>query len=252
MPSYRECLSMVRQMLGEPHPAAPTEMQLFRYLSNNAQLMFNQVLNTPVSWTLQFWDLTINPNQNIYPVVAQNFGKDVLVETIDQDDPSHVSRPVRRMSFQSAEYGGGDVYTSNYPFPLAGTVHTVQTMAFYRENGVPNLRIFPENPPDGVTQQYRIWYETAEVNTDSLGNDFGIPAGIPLLCIRTAFSALPLARWCGYDEKQNADKRKEFGVVLTSDKADQQKAWEKYTATDRQAGLTVMRGFHDEEYRYDY
>src|SRR5262245_36145551 len=100
--SYREIISQVRQYLLEPHPARPHELLIWQHLRQNARLLFNQALNTPVSWALGSKTLDVNENDDIYLLNAPNFGKDVLVETIDETDPDHQSRPIRRMSMQSS------------------------------------------------------------------------------------------------------------------------------------------------------
>lgn len=248
MATYNEILSQVRTLLGDPHPDAPNQRMLWESLARNAQLLFNQALNTPVSWGLRSWVLQVQPSQNEYLVTAADFGKDVLIHTIDPTDANHVERPVRRMSFQSAIYGGRDEYVQSSPYPLAGTLHTVQTMAFYRDGASVYIKILPGNVQ--AAQSYKVWYEPSTVNADALGNDIGIPAGVPLLCIRTAMSVLPATRWLGLTEKENAERRREYGLILGADKADHEREWRKYIATDRQAGITVMRGFDDDSYRW--
>lgn len=251
--TYRECLSRVSMMLGEPHPVAPSEPMIWRALSDAAQHLFNQAMNSPVSWAITSIDLDVVADQDKYLLPAQDFGKDVLIETIDTSEPNHTPRPVRRMSLQSSLIGGYDLYAERYGSQwLEGAKHTVQTMVVFRENGQVYIRTLPKPPVGALTAQYRIWYERMEANTDSDANSFIVPAGVPLLCARAAFTVLPHAQWAGFDDAQNANKRKELAVTITSDKTDYEKEWKRYLATDRQAGVTSMRGFDDESYVVDY
>jgi hypothetical protein len=252
--SYREMLGRCFLNLGEPHPAFPGEPVLWRALADNAQLMFNQALAAPPNWSTsqQPINLIVTENQDEYLLPAGNFGKDVLVETADDSNPYHKPRPVRRMSLQSAGIGGDDLYVEAYNSALLeGVKHTVQTMAFYRADGGVYVRCYPKPPIGAQPAMYKIWYELAEPNLDSDANNFIVPAGVPLLCLRASFTVLPHTRWSGFDDKQNAAKRKELAVTLASDKADHERQWTRYLATDRQAGLTVMRGFDDASYECD-
>lgn len=247
--TYRECLSRISMLLGEPHPNYPSEPVIWRYLADAAQLLFQQAMNSPPAWSVQYEDITVQPNQDLYQLAAGNFGKDVLVETIDLTDPNHVSAPVRRMSLQSALLGGNSEYVQQSYYPMAGLKHTVQTMIFYREGSSVNIRILPKNVPQSA--DYRIWYYSAEVNTDTESNTFALPQGVPYLCAYTAGLLLPLTRWCGFTEEQNSARRKEFGATLPRLVQDHEREWRKFLATDRKPGLTVMRGFDDESYQVE-
>lgn len=250
MPTYREIDARIGMYLGEPHPAYPSEPVRWRYLADCAQLLFNQALNSPANWAIQSVDVTVQPGQEVYELQASNFGKDVLIHTIDATDPNHIETPVRRMSLQSSLLGGNDNYARQSFYPFAGLKHTVQTFVFFRENGHPFFKILPANVPQSA--DYRIYYEEAEINTDNEANAFPLPpAGVPYLCAYTAAMLLPLTRWCGMTEEQNAIKRKEFGATLPSMVTSLEKEWRRYLATDRKAGLTVMRGFDDSNYMTD-
>lgn len=247
MANYQEILSKVRLLLGEPHPEAPSEAVVWEHLSNNAQLLFNMMLNTPINWNTGYTDLIVLPDIDSYLITAADFGKDTLVETYDATEVNYVRRPVTRMSLQSQPYGEGVVYRDNYG--PDGVKHAARSFAFYRDNGVIKVRV------DGKHTQaatYRIWYERATANTDSLGNQTLIPLQASLLAISTALSCLPATKWSGLTMDENSRQRKEYAMALASDKADQMKEYRRYIATDRQAGLTRMRGFDDSEYEMEY
>jgi len=246
--TYRELISQVRLNLLEPHPAHPSEVIIWHHLRQNAGLLFNQALNTPVSWAIDSTIIAVNQTEDIYPLMATNFGKDVLVEAIDPTDPNFVARPVRRMSLQSSLLGGNSPYVTDvdWNYTMTGDKFSVNTMIFIRDlNGGVSIKVMPKPTQ---TAFYKIWYDTTEPNTDALGNSFSIPAGENLLCLRVAWSCLPATEWPGYIEEQNIEKRRELGITLNQSVQDHDREYRKYIATDRQPGLTVLRGFQDSEY----
>lgn len=248
--TYRELISQIRLNLLEPHPAKPSEPVIWTHLRQNARLLFNQALNTPISWAIESHTLDVNENDDLYLLPAANFGKDVLVEPIDVNDPDFVGRPVRRMSLQSSLLGGNTPYATDYGYSHTslGEKHSAHTFIFYRDSGASvHVRVMPKPQ---TAAQYKIWYETAEPNTTALDNFFPILAGQDLLCLQTAFDCLPGAQWAGMTSEECADKRKELGLTLGSAAKAHNEQYRRYIATDRQAGLTIMRGFHDDEYRY--
>jgi hypothetical protein len=153
------------------------------------------------------------------------------------------------MSLQSSLIGGSDQYVAQSYYPMAGLKHAVQTMIFYREAGQVTIRILPKDVPQAA--EYRIFYLTAEANTDTEGNSFILPQGVPLLCVTAALYLLPLTRWPGFTAEQNSTARKEFAAALADQKAAQEREWRKAIATDRKAGLTILRGFDDSSYAQD-
>jgi len=218
-------------------------------MRQNARLLFNQALNTPVQWSTLSQDLDVDENNDIYLLNAANFGKDVLVHTIDEIDPNHVERPIRRMSLQSSLLGGGEPYAigEDWSATMLGNKHSANTFVFYREAGAVKIKVLPK---PHASAKYRIWYETSEPNTDALDNFFTVPAGEDLLCIQTAFDCLPGAQWSGMSMEENAAKRRELGLTLGPAAKAHDDQYRRYIATDRQAGLTIMRGFQDDEYQW--
>jgi hypothetical protein len=248
MPStYREIISQIRLNLLEPHPARPSEPVIWNSLRQNARLLFNQALNTPVNWSTLSYDLDVNENDDIYLLPAPNFGKDVLVHTVDETDPNHVERPIRRMSLQSSLLGGHEPYATGWGdfSETSGNKHAAQTFVFFREGGAVKIKVLGKH---GQTAQYRIWYEAVDPNTDALDNFFPIAAGQDLLCLSTALSCLPGAEWPGMTKQERADRRRELGATLANSVKAHDDQYRRYIATDRQAGLTVMRGFDDSSY----
>src|SRR5262247_1090720 len=250
--TYRELISQIRLNLLEPHPAKPSEPVIWNALKQNARLLFNMALNTPVSWATESHILDVNENDDTYLLPAANFGKDILVETIDPADPNHVPRPVRRMSLQSSLLGGNSPYIQNWDhtYQMLGEKHSAQTFVFTRDSAIGNVSI-RVLPVPHTSAQYKIWYETAEPNATALDNYFPILAGQDLLCLRVSLSCLPGAEWSEMTPEQCAEKRQELGMTLGADVKAHTDAYRQYIATDRQAGLTAMRGFQDSEYWED-
>lgn len=248
--SYRELISQIRLNLLEPHPAKPSEPVIWNSLRQNARLRFNQALNTPVNWVTASHVLDVEENKDRYMLPAQNFGKDVLVETFDDADPNFVSRPLRRMSLQSSPLGGNAPYATgvDYSHTMLGEKHSAHTAVIYRDVGGSVWVLFMPKPHTAA--RYRFWYETAEPNTDALENFFPVPAGQDLLCLSTALSCLPGAEWAGMTREECAAKRVELGLTLGNDVKAHDDAYRRYIATDRQAGITAMRGFQDDEYMW--
>lgn len=249
--TYRELISQIRLNLLEPHPAHPSEPVIWNNLKQNARRLFNQALNTPVSWAIEWHVLDVNENDDLYILPAQNFGKDVLVEPIDVNDPNFVGRPVRRMSLQSSLLGANAPYTTSqdYSSSMLGDKHSANTFVFIRDSAAGNVRIRVYPKPHAAAQ-YKIWYETSEPNTTGLDNFFPILAGQDLLCLSTAFSCLPGAEWSDMTREECADKRRELGLTLGKDAEAHEEQYRRYIMTDRQAGLTVLRGFQDDEYMW--
>jgi len=244
--TYRQLQSRVRMLMGEPHPSHPSEPVLWRHLADQAQLLFNQTLNQPVSWAVDSVQFSVDESTDIYAMPAQNFGKDLLIETLDELDPNHVPRPVRRMSLQSSVYGGEASYFGVNQLPGNGEKHSAQTMAIYWEDGNPWLRLYPK-----PTRQadYRIWYEIAGPATTTDSSNLDIPAaGQAYLTAIVAASVLPLAQWAGLSFDQNSQQRKEFAASLAVTLPQHEKAWRSYIANDRQSGVVIARGFDDRAY----
>lgn len=249
MATYSQIIAQVRMLLIEPSPYRPGEPYVFQHLKHNAQLLFNQGINAPPSWCLAYTDVFVSEGAgDTYLISATNFGKDTLVHTIDDTDPNHVERPIRRMSVQSSLLGGNDPYAYASNFTQQGIKHGAQTFIFWREPaGAIRVKVMPKPDQDAT---YRIWYETNEPDMTSLGNTFEIPAAFSLLCIKTAFDCLPGTEWCGYTQAENSEKRKELSLTLGAAAAEHRTEWRRYISTDRTTGRVLATGFDDANYRW--
>lgn len=249
MATYSQINAEVRGLLIEPSPDRPSEPFVFRHLKLNAQLLFNQGINAPPSWCLAYYDLNVTEGEgDTYSISRTNFGKDTLVHTIDDTDPNHVERPIRRMSVQSSLLGGNDPYAYASNFTQRGIKHGAQTFVFWREPaGAIKVKVMPKPDQDAT---YRIWYETNEPDTTSLGNTLEIPAAFALLCVKTAFDCLPGTEWSGNTKKENSDQRKELALTLGAAATEHRREWVRYISTDRTSGRVLASGFDDANYRW--
>lgn len=244
--TYRQLVGRIRLFLLEPSPMAPKEPLVFEHLSMNAQLLFNQAINAPPSWSLTSWDLDVNDGDDQYLISPPNFGKDTLVVTVDDTDPNHIERPIRRMSVPSAPIGGREVYAYASNFTQRGIKHSAQTFVFWREpGGAQYVKVYPK-PTEAAT--YRIWYETTEPNTDSLDNSFLFPQAASLLCVKTAFDCLPGTEWAGYTKAENKDQRQQLGVTLGAAATNHEREYRRWISSDRKSGRILANGFQDRQY----
>lgn len=245
--SYQEILSRVDLLLGEPHPASPSLPLRWEVLRNCVHHLFNLTVNTPVPWVTGSVLLTVNNSTDTFLVAANDFGKDILVETYDASDPYHIPRPVSRVSLQSQPYSfmpqSGDEIT------VDGAVHSARTMAFFRQSSAVYVRV---SPKPTQTATYKIWYELASPNTDALSNGLTVPGGDSYLTTLCAVQLLPYCHWSGNTKDEDTRQRRELMDVLAPSAAVQEKQWRILLATDRQAGKVHMNGFLDEEFEFDY
>lgn len=245
--TYREIISQVRLNLFEPHPAHPSEPVIWNSLRQNARSLFNHALNAPTALAIESHVLDVNEGKDRYLLPVTNFGKDVLVETFDGTDPNFVRRPLRRMSLQSSSLGGSDPYTINSDYSL-GSQHLANTVVISRDIAGSIWVLFLPMPH--ASARYRFWFEAAGPNTGALDNTFPVEAGQDLLCLRTAFSCLPGTEWAGMSKEECSVKRRELGITLKDDIKTHYDEYRHYVATDRKTGITLKRGFHDDEYMY--
>lgn len=239
MATFSEILSGVRAMLDDPGPQTPSPRIILEHYKANAQLLLTQAQNSAVSWSVSSTTLTTAAGVDTYLITAQNFGKDVLVHTIDPANDWHVEREIPRLSMQSRQQG----YYGPHQATTGGDRHTAELMVFYREAGGIYVQIRPA--PAGSVQ-YKIWYDLETIDDVTLSGSPIMPVSHPYLQMRVAASCLPYCVWTGgpADEAKRANLQKMFLANLQ----EQRDAFLKYLATDRQIGVTVRKGFDDEVY----
>jgi hypothetical protein len=239
-----DCISEVRQLLDQPMVQKPSPHLIHLHLKYNAQLIFNNANNASPNWQVRTWDLVVGSGSDTYIIAANDFGKDVLVHTLNPSNPQYAERQIRRCDIQSLPhmYDGpkqyGTVDTPNTP--------TAELMCFFWRDTVPYVLVRPQ--PNG-TAMYRIWYETRVVDTE-LSSQPILPAGHPYLNLLTAVACLPHAEWMGLAPEANTAKRQELAVTLDAATSAHSDAFRKYMATDKVDGVVRKRPFPD--YDYDY
>jgi len=237
-----QTITSVRALLDYPDPQSPTPLQVYEAVCNEGQLLLNIALNSATSHSVAYFDLTAVSGVDTYNVTAADFGKDVLIHTVDDSDPLHVERTIPRINLQSREEayfgpkqaGGGG----------AAGGHSAQVFVFYRTNGVPFIQMRPQ--PDD-TAVYRVWYETATF-APTLADSAVVPASHRLLVIAASLASVPYCKWSSLSAEIQVRKKGELTDTLAAQKREHVEAFRRYIATDRKAGAHVRRGFDDASY----
>lgn len=245
--TFAESSSAIRTLLDDPAPQNPNPRVILEHYKAEAQLLLNQAQNSSINWAVRSYLLQTADGQDPYLITAADFGKDVLVHTVDDTNPYHVERTIPRTTLQSreAEYFGPKKLNS------ASTYHTAEVIIFYREDNAVYASIRPV--PSGSVS-YKIWYEVSLV-TDGvivLGSTPILPISHPYLQLRVARALLPYCKWTDLDWNLMREKKQELALSFSASIDEQRDAFRRYLATDRQQGVTPRRGFDDEEYSADY
>lgn len=211
------------------------------------QQVTNVALNAPPAWSIHNTDLTVADGIDTYTLVADDFGKPILIETVNAGDAYHVPRPIAISSLESillsnAPGSSGEDIDGN------GVSHSAQAIAVYRDSGSVKLRVLPV-PASAAT--YRIYYEIASPNDDSLDNLGIVPAGDAFIVSATALGLLPHCKWALLDEAQCSRKRSEIAKILGPMTALLERQWKIYLMTDKQSGRITLPGFADDNYIAD-
>lgn len=241
--TFAEAYSSIRTLLDDPSASKPNPRVILEHYKTEAQLLLNQAQNSSISWAVRSFTLTTQPDKDTYQIIAPDFGKDVLVHTLDENNPYHVERTINRTTLQSreAEYFG--------PKKVIGATlyHTAQVFVFYRSDGGAYIQIRPM--PSGSVK-YKIWYEVVLVGGGNIDEDTTpiIPCSHPYLHLRVARACLPYADWPELNSREKAQKRQEMAAMFSISIGEQRDAFLRYIATDRQQGVTRRRGFDDDQY----
>lgn len=245
--TFAESFSAVRTLLDDPSPVKPNPRVILEHYKTEAQLLLNQAQNSSVSWSVRSFELTAQPDKEKYAITAQDFGKDVLVHTIDESNPWHVERQIPRTTLQSRE----TAYFGPKKVVGAANCHTAAVFVLYWENGAPFFQIRPV--PDGSVK-YKVWYEIGLLGGGEIGDDTTpiLPVSHPYLHLRVARSCLPYADWPELTNAEKRDKKRDLALSFSASIQEQADAFRRYIATDRQHGVVRRRGFEDDQYGDDY
>lgn len=247
MSTYRELLSRVDLLLDEPHAASPSIPVRWEVMRGALQQMTNIVLDAPPAWSIHNVDFTVADGVDTYTLVANDFGKPVLIETVNSGDPYHVPRPIAISSIES-------LLSSAFPGSSGedlggnGVLHTARAIALYRDSGNVKVRVFPV---PSMAATYRVYYEVASANDDSLDNQMVMPALDNAIVYTTVVGCLPRCKWSNLTDAANAAKRSEMLKVYAPLALQQEREARRYLATDKQSGRATLTGYDDAGYLSD-
>lgn len=242
-------MSRVDLMLGEPHPNSPSEIVRWEYMRTVIQQVTNIALDAAPSWITGTTTLTVSDGQDIYNLVANDFGKPILVETSDDTDPYHSPRPIPMTSWASEIVNSDN--TANTPIWVSNTggyTHTARAFAFRREPGILYVRVLPKPT---ATATYRIYYETASPNDSSLDNIPFMPYVNSYIVAATSAALLPLCKWTDMEAMANVNRQATMMKTLAPMVAQLERETRRILATDKQQGKLQSRGFDDLGYLSD-
>lgn len=249
MATYRELMSRLDLLLGSPHVNAPDEPTRWEHMRIVIQQITNVALDADPAWITASTTLTVQDQQDIYQIVANDFGKPLLIETSDPTDPYHVARQIQMCSWASEDMVSA--VAGNTPVRVGGFggyQHTAQAMAFRREPGIVYVRVLPTPSASAI---YKIYYETATPNDSSLDNQPFMPYVNSYIVTATALAVLPECKWSDLDAQGNKDKRAEKRAILGPMALQMERETRRMLLTDRQQQKTSMAGFDDPSYFND-
>jgi hypothetical protein len=223
MPFLDEIISNARLRLGDPLPQNPSIRVLFKFAIDHCQSMYNSIGTVSRGWATSEVPLQVSPGISDYMIPASDFGKPLLVYTVDSVNPSHWERPVSFFEIQNlplAYQGPANGANAMANF-VDGSFHTAMGIAFYRANDQAMVRIRPV--PQAVAE-YRIIYSVGD--WASSADVSSIPAlreHHHLIEVRSALSALPFAKWAAGDDEESVKlndlARKSLAPILAKDEA---------------------------------
>src|SRR5262245_2433175 len=160
---YDRLIGEVRLDCNEPEGHAPNDDLVMQKAGDVAQLLVNELANTPQGWSQRFHDLTVQPNQSIYQIAVEPFSKPVRVHTIDPDDIYHRTRKI-----EFCERQNQDEFYQGQTTAGAGCKHTARLMVLWWDQQLAPAPLAP-NPSRLVAQVevvpvpveaaiYRFWY----------------------------------------------------------------------------------------------
>lgn len=253
MATLAEMISNVRLLLGDPLPQSPSVRHLFRHVLNHCQSVYNHLNNTSRSWATAEIPLAVAQGQSDYQLNASDWGKALLVYTEDESNTAHWERTVPFYEVQNLNlaYEGPRDGANWFAGFVDGSNHTAFGIAFYRDQNGGNVsaRI---RPVPQASATYRILYSIGDwAGNAALGSVPVLPEHHHLIEVRSALSALPLAKWwSGNDkdaEKLNQQQRLQHAAALRNDEMRYTRDFELYvrSQTGRRVGFRGGFGSFD-------
>ena len=250
--NFDRLISEVRIDLDNPDPSAPNDDLIFLKAADVAQLRHNDAQNSPVSWSLRYWDLQALPGKEEYLIPAgEQFGKPARIHTIDLADRYHVSRKVEVSEIQNVD----EFYRGPILAPASGRYHSAAVFLFYYRFGQPYLRLVPT---PNENSRYRVWHETGELPEAALGDNLPTPGAFHrYLRISTAVACLAYCHWSRLlgDEPEKMEPEKILQIMqryqktladgLLKQEIEFARAYDDYIETQQQSGVGEPNGYGD-------
>lgn len=250
MATLLEQCSNVRRSLGDALPMNPSLSQTWQAVIRQGQSFYNQLNNTSAAWATGEIQLTVQANVSDYQINAPNWGKCMLVSTVDAGNPGHWERWVPFYEPQNLllAYDGPRDGANWFQGWIDGSQHTALGIAFLRQGNAIIARI---RPVPQASATYNILYSIGNWAANAaLGSIPVLPEHHQLIEIKAALSLLPLTEWWSVDPMaDNAEqvfeatrrRREQFERALIRDAAQFQFDFDNYKRSQVSAKVTFKR-----------
>lgn len=244
MPNIEQNLAVIRRRLGQPLSDAPDDGTLLSLLVDQFAHHTTQLSVTRNHWAVNNWTLNTQAGLEEYPITAQNFGRPILLYTVDNIDPYHIRREIPFSLLQDVDRRYIGPVTAS---PIGTNLHTASVVSFYRKEG--QGWFLQLTPIPGNNAQYELWYETNYLY-GSLSDTPGVEIFQHLVRVQTALAALPLCAWPGIavDIDMNIWSAK-LGILrdaLLHDEMLYTRTFNSYRAQATRDGVTTKLGYSPE------
>ena len=237
--------------LDNPDLSSPNDDLIFLKAADVAQLRHNDAQNSPVAWSLRYWDIQTSANKAEYLIPdGEQFGKPARIHTIDVNDRYHETRKIDVTEIQNVDefYQGPETAVSS-------ALHTAQVALFYYRNSSPYLRLVPT--PNG-SARYRVWHEIGELPEAGLGSYLPAPAAFHrYFRISTSVACLGYCHWSRLlgDQPEKIEPEKVLQIMRTYQKTladgllkqevEFARSYDDYIETRQQSGTGQANGYGD-------
>lgn len=225
MPNREQEYMRVRELLDFPLEQRPGPHSIFSELIRTEQFQMNKLGNTGQAWTEKSLTFTSVLGQADYTISASDFGRALTVYRL-------LNNQIVPVTFTNFPH---EIYDQSYDFwnvPQDSTQFWYQTgekIAFYRTSaGVKKARLFPI--PSEAGRVYTVHYAAGWQDWTA----FEL-SDVPILLewsdyrtLKVALFLLPKAEWEGLSRSENSDKRRELGLSLSTQFAEQKEEFESF------------------------
>src|SRR6266403_5037503 len=153
MPTVRELIANIRSRAGSPPYGKVGNGDILFCVYDEIDHLLNRLNLTDENWIVGRKTISVNTDVDEYPMPPE-FGRIVLVETIDDADPNHVRRELQVLDVQDFDW-----FWSGYKNIIgSGYKHNSTVCATFNLNTKPQ-RTIKFAPPPSDAADYRVWYE---------------------------------------------------------------------------------------------